>query len=432
VAVNSKTTNIIQSFQILKGNTRTSVIFEPLWGIPFVLYNFYLSLYMKSQGITDQQIGFIISIGFIAGSIFSLFGGVITDTLGRKKTTLIFDLISWPGAMLIYLVANSFWMFVLAAVTNSIVRIVTVSWNLMVVEDADNEQRVAAFNLISIINISTGIITPLAGILVKLIGVADAERIFIAFAAVSMTAMIFLRNHFYTETRVGREILERHGKKSLSDIFKAGLYGKTFAVLRNKPDTVLITCVFVLFNLYIPLGTYSSLYFAPYMTEVLGIDKSTISILGGVNSATMLIIFVFVIPLISIFNKLINMIGGLALQAVALFLLIIIPANNLTVTILCIALFAVGFSVFRPFIDVAFAEATEGSERAGIYSLFNTITSVLGALVGLVSGYLYVLNPRMLYIVSIIILISCISIIILLYTGKVPFSGEEPEARVRL
>jgi len=86
--------NIIESFKILKGNTRVSIQFEPLWGIPFVLYNFYLSLYMKEIGVTNQEIGYLIAIGFLAGTIFSMFGGVITDKLGRKKTTLIFDLIS--------------------------------------------------------------------------------------------------------------------------------------------------------------------------------------------------------------------------------------------------------------------------------------------------------------------------------------------------
>ena len=84
-------TNIVQSFKLLKGNTRTSIIFEPLWGIPFVLFNFYLSLYMKELGITDKQIGYLISIGFISGTFFSVFAGAITDKLGRKKTSFIFS-----------------------------------------------------------------------------------------------------------------------------------------------------------------------------------------------------------------------------------------------------------------------------------------------------------------------------------------------------
>ena len=86
--------NIFNVFRILKGNTRVSVMCEPLWGIPFVLFNFYLSLYMKELGVTNQQLGYIIALGYISGTVISLSSGIVTDHLGRKRATLIFDFIS--------------------------------------------------------------------------------------------------------------------------------------------------------------------------------------------------------------------------------------------------------------------------------------------------------------------------------------------------
>jgi MFS family permease len=91
--------NIFSSFGLLKGNTRVSVMCEPFWGIPFVVFNFYLSLYMKEFGVTDKQLGYLISLGYIAATFFSLISGAVTDRLGRKKTTFIFDFISWPIAV---------------------------------------------------------------------------------------------------------------------------------------------------------------------------------------------------------------------------------------------------------------------------------------------------------------------------------------------
>ncbi|MDF2484441.1 MAG: major facilitator superfamily 1 [Herbinix sp.] len=406
--------NIIQSFKILKGNTRVSVLFEPMWGIPFVLYNFYLSLYMKSQGITDQQIGLLISIGFVTGTCFSLFSGIITDALGRKRTTLIFDLISWPIALAIYFFAHNFWMFALAQIVNSSVRIVAVSWNLMVIEDADNEQRVAAFNLLNIITIATGIITPVSGIVVKLMGIPNAERIFLAIAIISMTIMILGRNHFYTETHIGKQIREQHSRKHILDQFKKGLYRDTFALLKTNTELILVLCIIVLFNIYMLIGSYSSLYFAPYMTEVLGIEKASISILGGVNSGIMLLVFLFVIPIISRFNLLKNMIAGFIIMALATLLFTVIPLGSLTIAIINMMIFAVGFSISRPFIDVTLANATKGTERAGIYSLNNTIISIFGAISGFASGFLYKLNPRLLYYISFGILLVCMSLIMVL------------------
>lgn len=408
----SGSSNIIGSFKLLKGNTRISVLFEPLWGIPFVLFNFYLSLYMKELGVTDREIGYLISIGFIAGTVFSALGGLITDRLGRKKTTLIFDFVSWPLTLFIYIISNNFWLFALTAISNNVGRIVQVSWNMMVIEDADNEQRLAAFNILNIINLSAGVIIPVAGIFVNAFGVVRSERIFLVFAVLSMTVMVLARNHFYSETKTGQHILDEHRKNpvkiSLKNIFPL----KAAGAYRKSPVTVMAICVFVLFNVYLPLGTFGSLYFAPYMTEVLMLGKSTISILGGVYSVTMFIVFVFVIPVINRFPKTLNMLIGLIIQAVSLFSLIVIPAGSLIVTVLCITLFAVGFGVFRPFIDSLLAEVTEGRERAGIYSIVNTITCIATAVVGFVSGSIYLFNPRLLYIVSIIILLICAGILI--------------------
>lgn len=388
-----------------------SVMCEPLWGIPFVLFNFYLSLYMKELGVTDKQLGYLISIGYIAGTFLSLISGAVTDKLGRKKTSFIFDLISWPLAVLIYLISNSFAMFVVATIINSFTRIVGVAWNLMVIEDADNEQRVAAFNLLNIINIATGVIIPLAGILVSIYGVIVSERIFLIFAAISMSVMIILRNHFYKESSVVQHILDERKKNPVPISLKNILPIKAAGLFKGNPKAILAAVIYILFYIYIPLGTFNSLYFAPFMTEVLDMSKSSISILGGVYSGVMFLIFIFVIPRVSRMNHSKNMQFGIGIQAVSLAMLILIPAGSMIAAIMCIAIYAVGFGVLRPFIDSMLAEVTEGNERAGIYSMLNTITCIITALIGFVSGSIYLYNPRLIYVASIIILV--ISIILL-------------------
>ncbi len=57
---------------------------------------------MYSLGVKDAQIGLIASMGMVMQILCSLLGGVITDKLGRRLTTLIFDLISWGGATLVW------------------------------------------------------------------------------------------------------------------------------------------------------------------------------------------------------------------------------------------------------------------------------------------------------------------------------------------
>ena len=389
-------------------------MFEPLWGIPYVLYNFYLSLYMKSMGITDKQIGFLISLGFISAIVFSLMAGVITDALGRRKTTLIFDLIGWPCSILLYAFAKDFWMFALAIIVNGAHRIPAVSFNLMVIEDADNTQRFAAFNLINIINISAGLLTPIAGLAVRMYGIVNAERFLLFFAATSMTLMMIMRYRYHTETRIGQKILQERKKHKKRRGFKIEVYKRVLVDLVKKPTVLMIMSVVILFNIYMTIGTHLSLYFAPYMSEVLGIEKSMMSLLGVANSATMITTLVFINPLISGENKMKNMMLALVLQALSLFLLTIISGNNFMIVVCCIMLFAVGFGIFKPSIDSLLAELTEGDSRAIIYSLVNTSISASSALMGFVSGYIYDLNPRLIYLTSITILAICLLILIAL------------------
>lgn len=409
MASDLKPTHIIQSFKMLTGNTRISVIFEPLWGIPYTLYTFYLSLYMKEQGITDTQLGYLISVGFISSIIMSALGGFFTDRLGRKRTTIIFDLISWPGSLLLYLISGNFWMFALAQIVNSFSKIVGLSWNLMLVEDAGPLEQVAAYNLINAINISVGIFTPLAGVLVGKMGIINGEKILLVFAILSITTMILSRNYFYKETKVGQEILNErkaHRQNRSKKEWKLDL-GLLTSLLK-KPLVCMALTISILFNAYLPIGTFQSLYYAPYLTEVLNLDKSAISILGFVSAAVMLLVFSFLTPRLPHFKRFNSMALGIFLQITALIMFILIPPARFGLTILCVFLFALGYGVAKPFIDSLLPEVTAGKERAGIYTIHNTVVSIFSAILGFASGYLYELNPDLIYIISIGFLIICI------------------------
>ena len=60
-----------------RGNPRTLVLIEPLWGIPYNLISPFATLYMYTQGITDVQIGLILSITMVVQVLFSFLGGIL-------------------------------------------------------------------------------------------------------------------------------------------------------------------------------------------------------------------------------------------------------------------------------------------------------------------------------------------------------------------
>src|SRR3954468_14377521 len=93
--VDLKNHSLITTLNNLTGNPRGCVYTEPLWGVPFNLFAPYVSIYMIALGLPDTQIGLILSISWGFQIILALVSGVITDKLGRRLTTLIFDIVAW-------------------------------------------------------------------------------------------------------------------------------------------------------------------------------------------------------------------------------------------------------------------------------------------------------------------------------------------------
>ena len=188
----------------LRGNPRACVYTEPLWGIPFNLYAPYATLYMYSLGVKDTQIGLIASVGMVLQILFSILGGVVTDKLGRRLTTLIFDLASWSGATLLWALSGKFEHFLIAAALNASMRIPMNSWTGLLAEDAKKEQIVQIYTLIYISGLGAAFFSPLSGILVNRYGIVPTVRVLYLFAFVLMTTKIIALYFLTTETEVGR------------------------------------------------------------------------------------------------------------------------------------------------------------------------------------------------------------------------------------
>ena len=67
-------------------------------------------------------------------------GGALTDKMGRRRTTLVFDILSWTVPALISAAAQNFWYFLAAGIVNSFWRITYIpgpaSWWRMLPPDS--------------------------------------------------------------------------------------------------------------------------------------------------------------------------------------------------------------------------------------------------------------------------------------------------------
>ena len=155
-----------QYFGKLTGNAKVCIACHPFWGIPYTIYFYYISMYLLEVGVTDGELGTLMVIGNVAGFIFSLVAAPLVDRMGRRNSTLVFDLLSSALVPLVYFFTKSFTGALIAQILFNSSRIMNVAYYLVMIEDESDDCRVVAFNLFNIITVVAGLVMPIAGIFV--------------------------------------------------------------------------------------------------------------------------------------------------------------------------------------------------------------------------------------------------------------------------
>ncbi len=378
---------LFETLKNLKGNARGSVYTEPLWGIPFNLYAPYVSVYMVALGLNDAQIGLIVSIGLAFQIFTALFSGVITDKLGRRKTTFIFDTISWSGAVFIWAISQNFYYFLAAAVVNSMWRITMNSWQCLLVEDTDPGMLVDIYAWIYISGLLAAFFAPIAGVLIGIFSLVPTMRGLYLLAFVLMTVKFYLTNRYTTETRQGlARIEETRHQPALAVLIE---YKGILRQLLNTPATLYTLGIMLISGI---TSTINGTFWAIYVTQKLKIPDQFISIYPFVRSMLMLVFFFAVLPRIRTlpFKKpmLVGILSFIASQVV----LILVPEKSIGFLLISTVLEACGMAVLNPQIDKLLVLSVDAKERARINSILYMVVIIVTTPFGWIAGALSELN----------------------------------------
>src|SRR5699024_1465070 len=105
------------------------------------------------------------------------FGGILTDKMGRKYTTMMGDFFGWAVACLIWAVSQNFWLFLLAAILNSFEQINQTAWYCLLIEDADKRDLVNLYAWVSIGGLIAVFFAPLSGLFINANSVVPVLRV---------------------------------------------------------------------------------------------------------------------------------------------------------------------------------------------------------------------------------------------------------------
>ena len=379
--------SLIKTLFSLKGNPKACVYTEPLWGIPFNLYAPYVSVYMLALGLKDTEIGLIVSIGWGFQVLFALVSGVITDKLGRRLTTLIFDIFAWSVPALISALAQNFWYFLIAAVINSVWRVTHNSWTCLLVEDANEDDLVDIYTWIHIANQLVGLVAPLAGVIIGIYSLVPTMRGLYFFAAVMFAVKAIVTYIFTEETEQGKIRLQETRLESAFSVFSG--YKEVVRSVMRRPETLYTAGIMLIISI---AQIISSSFWSIILTEKLLIPDAHIAYFPFVRSAVILIFFFVVMPRISKLHFKLPMTLGFVSFALSQLLLITAPALNYGFLVLSTFLEACGFSVVAPLVDKMVVLTIEAKERARIQSIMYVAIILISSPFGWIAGRLSEIN----------------------------------------
>lgn len=394
---------LAQTFRELKGNPKWSICTEPLWFIPYSLFVPFQTLYMRKLGLTSLEIGTTLTVGFLLQMFFALIGGVITDKMGRRKATVIFDTLGWTVPCLIWAFSQNFWWFLAAAAVNAAFQITNTSWNCLFIEDCPPKHITNAFTLIQMCGMLSVFFSPLAVILVGKHDVVPVMRWLYFIAAISMLAKFLLLYHFGGETQIGKKRMEETRNLSYFSMMKG--YGQVFLTMIKSGKMRLVVYFMALTNI-IQIATTN--FFSLYVTEQIHLSDELVAVFPVIRTIVMI---AFVIGLQNLFQKLrmkASLQIGFLMYIASHLLLLLTPEKNLLLVMGYTILEAAAYAVIIPRKDALMAHYVEPKERSRIYALYNVLMIGISAPFGSLVGWMFDLHPALPFLFNIGIFVLCI------------------------
>lgn len=391
---------LIATLHQVKGNARSCLFTEPLWGIPYNLYAPFITLYMYALGVKDQQIGLILTIGMVLQVFTAAMGGIVTDKFGRRKVTFFIDLIAWSIPTLIWMLAQNFWWFLAAAIFNSLWHITNTSWQCLLVEDTPPQLLVNIYTWVNIAGLLAVFFAPISTLLVDRYSLVPTVRVLYLLAFILMTAKFVILYVWSTETHQGVKRMAETKHQSLISLLFG--YQKVFGKVIRSREMRLALVISVILNI---TSISITNFFALYITLNVGISEKYVA-LFPIGRAVIMLLFMFILqPLTNRLHYRSVFLAGFGIYLAShVFLLLSRPDNQLLV-IAYTLLEAVAFALVVPRRDALGAVFYDKEDRARVMSLIYVIMIAVSSPFGSILGYLSALDRRLPFALNMLLFI---------------------------
>lgn len=415
--------SLFSTFIKLRGNPRACVYTEPLWGLSMNLCIPYLSVYMLAIGLSDTRVGFIVTINLLSQMLFSFLSGPITDKMGRRKATAVFDVLAWCIPALIWWRAENFWFFLVAALLNGTNGVTFNSWACLLVEDAEKKQITSIYSITTAFSQLSAIFAPITSILISRLTLVPAIRILYINAFVLMSVKILILYLASRETSIGKmRLLETKGKSILQ---LTGGYTEVIKIIFSSRGTVFSIIIAALACI---VSTINSAFWQIIASRKLLVPESALPIFMVFRSVLAIIFLFFVIPKLSKGLLKIPLFLAFISYFIGQSLLIMVPVDGmLKYPLLCLSLVFDGFGLgaITMLSEALIALHVNPNERARIMAIRYMFIMLVTAPFGWFSGFLSDMSRNLPFVLNLFLLAAGIAITFIYYTRHKDHSAEQ-------
>ncbi len=408
--------DFLRTLAELRGNPRACIFTEPMWGLSLGLLIPYATLYMKALGLSDADVGLVASIYAFSRAAFAFLSGVLIDKMGRRLSTMVFDFLSWSVPSLIWAFSQGFWFFAVAALLNGIMKVPTVSWACLLVEDAPKDKITRIYSWIFIAANFSALFAPISSIMVARLTLVPAIRILYINAFIVMTAKLLLLYKFSKETAVGKVKREASRQMSWGQMFSR--YKHAVSIIFSSRATIFAIVIGVLMEIVILI---SDNFWQIYVQYNIGVPEPLMPIFLMVKSLISIAIFFTVISRIKQSKLKWPMYGGFISAIAGCVLLISVPNAGAPVyLVLSVSLIfdALGGAVLSTIKESLIAIHADPGERAGIMAILQTTVMAFCIPFGYIAGALSEASRIYPFLLSIVILFAGIIVTAVFFRKK--------------
>jgi MFS family permease len=378
---------------------------------------------MLALGLNDTRVGFIVTVTTVSQIVFSFFSGPITDKMGRRKATALFDVLAWCIPGLIWWRAENFWFFLAAAVLNGTNGVTANSWNCLLVEDADKKQITKLYSIVIACGQFSAFFAPISSILISRLTLVPAIRILYLNAFVLMSVKVIVLYLASKETGTGRvRILETRGKS----IFQlAGGYGGVVRMILHSRGMVFSMIIAALSGI---VAMINNTFWQIIVNKKLLVPESILPLFMVFRSILAIVFLFFVIP--KLLKGLLKtpLIFAFASYFIGQSLLVTVPVEGmLKYPLLCLSLVFDGFGlgILSMLSESLIALHVNPDERARIMAIRYMIIMAAAAPFGWIGGFLSDISRNLPFALNLLLLAAGLLITLIYYHRNKDHSAEQ-------